>query len=79
MVCLGADTADTKGNVKIKASVATLSLPQATDANFNNSSPGAKIWLIAANDVDCSAGTIVWDPANILFEYNPIVFTYTGP
>lgn len=36
---------------------------------------GAKIWPVLSDGVQCSNGTTMvnWDPAEYLFEYNPIV------
>lgn len=54
------------------------SLPIATDDNFSLTSPGAKIWLVPSSDADCFGEKMTgWNPGDILFEYNTIVYTDT--
>lgn len=85
LVCLGSGTTevDKKGKVKdlkIKGAMDTGDLPYDFDDNYYNSSPGAKIWLVLSADVDCDAQAMTgWNPAEYLFEYNPIVYTETAP
>jgi hypothetical protein len=78
VTCLGQGVADKKGNVKIKDALDTGSLPSANDANYLGDNPGAKIWLVPSNDVDCVSSVMTaWNPAEYLFEYNSIVYTQT--
>jgi len=73
LICLGEKKASEKGNVHIKGSVDTGDLPIESDA-----SPGAKIWLVLSDDVDCDDATMVgWNPLEYLFEYDVITFDDT--
>jgi len=71
IICLGSGTANNGGNVHIKESVDTGSLPNtAVDINA-----GAKIWLVLSTAVDCETGTMSgWTPTEYLFENNLITF-----
>ena len=82
LICLGSDIVvegdgdEDYGNVHIKGSVNTGSLPIEDDANFDN---GAKIFLVPSGDVDCEAQKMTgWtgDDAN-LYEGALITFEDT--
>ncbi|MGD9403339.1 MAG: hypothetical protein PVF95_13860 [bacterium] len=72
LICLGEGTSDFDGNVHIKNSVDTGSLPAMGDENYMD---GAKIWLVFTNDVDCMMRSMIgWNPIEYLFEYDLITF-----
>ena len=61
--CIGEDSGG--GNIHIKGSVDTGSLPIESDANYPD---GAKIFLVPSSDVNCDEGTMIgWtgDDANL--------------
>ena len=73
LICLGTGTANTNGDVHIKARVNTGDLPAEADEN-----DGAKIWLVLSSDVECdNSGMIGWNPTEYLFEYDLITFDDT--
>ena len=76
LICLGSGTANDDGDVHIMGSEDTGDLPIAADTN-----PGAKIWLVLSDDVDCSARSWAlpwaWNPSEYLFEYDLITFDDT--
>jgi hypothetical protein len=75
LICLGQGTADFDGNVHIKNSVDTGSMPSMSDDNYMS---GAKIWLVLSNDVDCVMQSMIgWNPTEYLFEYDLINFEDT--
>ena len=93
LVCLGSGKTDGAGYIKIAGSKAftdgegnPTGLPMKYDANFNPIAPsgsaGAKVWLVASEDVTCTGDTtnpaamIAWNPAGYLFEGNMIVYQY---
>ena len=70
------ESTDGSGNIHIKSSVDTGSLPIEEDANFGN---GAKIFLVPSVDVDCDEQVMIgWtgDDAN-LYEGALITFIDT--
>lgn len=74
LLCLGSGTADGLGDLNFMGSVEiNTDLPIAGDTN-----PGAKIWLVLSDDVDCIAGSWalpwVWNPSEYLFEHDLINF-----
>jgi len=72
LICLGDGTSDFDGNVHIKNTVDTGSLPAMGDDNYMD---GAKIWLVLTNDVDCMMSSMIgWNPIEYLFEYDLITF-----
>ena len=72
LICLGEGTADYDGNVHIKNSISTGSMPAMADENYPD---GAKIWLVLTNDVDCMGQSMIgWNPVEYLFEYDLIAF-----
>jgi hypothetical protein len=72
LICLGDGTADIDGNVHIKNSVNTGSMPAMNDENYPD---GAKIWLVLTNDIDCIGQSMIgWNPTEYLFEYDLITF-----
>lgn len=70
LVVLGEAVADEEGNLLIKGSADTGSLPGEGDENTG----GAKIWLVLSADLgeEAMAG---WNPSGYLFEYSLITFT----
>ncbi len=73
LICLGRATANGGGNVHIAGSADTGDLPAENDTN-----EGAKIWLVLADDVDCTAARmIVWNETEYLFEGALITFDDT--
>lgn len=80
LICLSASTkANLLGNLSISRSInLKTSLPTQADANFATSAPGAKIWLVPSADVNCNTKQMVnWNPGEILFENNSIIYTDT--
>ncbi len=74
LICLGSGTAKGRGNVHIAESVNTGDLPIAGDTN----APGAKIWLIRDDDLDCDTGAwSAWNADQYLFEFELITFEDT--
>ena len=77
LICLGSGTANKGGNVHIAGSPDTSDLP--IDGDTNN--PGAKIWLVLSDDVDCTGHTWAtpwqWNPTEYLFENDLITFDDT--
>jgi hypothetical protein len=79
LICLGSATSSKEGKIKIRSNgvALTTGLPIKDD---DNNQLGAKIWLVATADVDCTANAPLttkmnsWNPASYLFEYNLIVF-----
>lgn len=76
LICLSAGTANGGGNIHLADSVELNSdLPIATDFN----SPGAKIWLVLSEDVDCVGQQMVgWNPTEYLFEKKLIQYEDTN-
>ena len=86
LICLGSDTADAYGKVKMVGKgdpanpfymepQSTGNLPADTDANAGY---GAKIWLVLSDDVDCLSKNMTgWNPTEYLFENNLITFVDT--
>jgi len=75
LICLGEGVADEYGDVHIQNEVDTGSLPAEWDDNYGD---GAKIWLVASDDVDCDMEYMIgWNPTEYLFEYQLMSFTQT--
>lgn len=75
LICLGIGTVDSAGEIYIEGPVEiNTDLPITGDTN----APGAKIWLVLSDDVDCSAGSWAlpwaWNATEYLFENNLITF-----
>lgn len=85
LVCLATGKTTRQGKINLsnpKNYSLGESLPHKSDANWATTDPGAKIWLVPTSDVNCTAGSsmmLAWNPQNILFEYNPIVYSYPDP
>jgi len=75
--CLGDGTSDDYGNVHIQNSLAMEPLPAEWDDNFKLTPPGAKIWLVNSDDVECRTSSKMngWHPTQYLFEDKLITFT----
>lgn len=86
LICLGSETADENGKVKIVGKgdptkefyvepISTGNLPAAEDLNAEY---GAKIWLVLSSDVDCVNQQMTgWTPTEYLFENSLITFVDT--
>lgn len=83
-ICLGKETATEEGDLHIMGSSNIEGgLPQDYDANANPSDdePGAKIWLVLTEDVNCDSDTgemSDWNPSEYLFEYDLIEYNETN-
>lgn len=77
LICLGSGEADEFGNVHIKNSLDTGSLPIVGDEIDGVAKEGAKIWLVLSSDVNCENGMVGWTPEAYLFEYELITFDGT--
>jgi len=70
-VCFGDDTANRRGRIYIRAWVDANVIPSGDDANY----PGAKMWLVLSDDVDCDTEKMIgWNPAEYLFENELLYF-----
>ena len=69
LIVLGEAIADEEGNLLIKGSAETGSLPGEADENTE----GAKIWLVLSDDLGESA-MAGWNPTGYLFEYSLITY-----
>jgi hypothetical protein len=84
LICLASGRPNRSGTLILRKALDIPSLPIPTDANFSPVTPsgavGAKIWLVPSDDVDCTEGSSQmtdWNPTDILFEGNLIIYQDT--